>query len=361
MAIDIPADDAIRVLEHAAELARDSAHQPSALWLDRVAKLEAWKSNKLALTAFGAAILAKATEPNVDPLALIDRSGDSNSYNARLFARDVLVPNAARLGFLLGTPGPDPLAGSPWFGPERIDDIDKWRPAARQAADDLVGWLASLSHDDAQLALVAFVRRRTAAMEHQVEQRKQALVSAGRVVPLEELGAAVDRFISRNPEHGRRGAAAAAAAFSAAGLRVVARPVHDPGQIDVDVLGSEGLLTIGIEVKQKPATEQDALDIAVGCREEGATRAVLCAFGQGTERLPDGRLAHEADRDHGVILHIVYSTGDLIRLAALASQRPRPAILADYPTRLAEHLAELDGSDDGLAQWKATTERWARR
>ncbi|MEV4421950.1 restriction endonuclease, SacI family [Patulibacter sp. NPDC049589] len=360
MGLEIAKDDATRVLEEAVALARDASHEPSQLWLDRVAGLEAWTGNKLALTAFGTAVLAKATEPDVDPLALIDRSGDAQSYNARLFARDVLVPNATRLGFLLGTPGPDPLAGSPWFGPERIDDIDKWRPSAKQRADDLVGWLAGLDQSAAKLALVAFVRLRMRALERQIEQRKQSLVAAGAVVPLEDLGAAVDRFIGRNPEHGRRGAAAAAAAFTAAGGRVVARPVHDPGQIDVDVLDRAGLLTIGIEVKQKAATEQDALDIAAGVRAQGATRAVLCAFGQGTARLPDDRLIAQADREHGVFLHIVYATADLIRLAAILTSLPRPEVLRAFPTAFAEHYADLDGSDDGLAQWRSITDRWTR-
>jgi hypothetical protein len=360
MAIAIDAGEAARQLEEAARLARDDSFEFSKLWLDRIAELESWKGNKLALTAFATAALAKSTDSAVDPLSLIDRSGDPYSYNARLLARDVLVPNARRLGFLLGTPGPDPLAGSPWFGPERIDEIDKWRSSAKTHADNLVGWLAGMTHEEAKQALVALVLRRSEAQQRQLKERREALVVSGAVLPLPQLSEALDRFIGRNPEEGRRGAAAAAAAFSAAGRQVVARPVNDPGQVDVDVMDRDGLLFIGIEVKQRPATAQDALDIAAGAYAQGATRAILCAFGQ-AQRLPDSQLVDEADEEFGVLLHIVYSTGELIRLAALTTEVSRPTILSDFPREFSTHLEALRGSQDALNQWKALTARWARR
>lgn len=329
--------------------------------MDRVAQLEKWKGNKLALTAFATAVLAKASESKADPLALIDRSGDPHSYNARMLAKDVLVPNARRLRILLGTPGPDPLAGSPWFGPERIDEIDKWRSSARQHADDLVGWLAALTQEEARAALAAFVLRRTEAFQRQLDERREALVASGPVVPLAELADALDRFIQRNPEEGRRGAALAAGAFRAAGHSVVARPINDPGQVDVDILDRRNLLLIGIEVKQRPATEQDALDIAAGAAAQGATRAILCAFGQGALLLPSERLIEEADTEYGVFLSVVHSAGELIRLAAFTGYADRPSLLRDLPRAFSEQLEVLGSSQDGLEQWKAITTHWARR
>jgi hypothetical protein len=360
VALTIPTDTAIRVLEDATRLARDPDHRVNELWDSRVEVLEGWIGNKLALTVFATAVLAKATKPEVDPLSLIDRSGDPNSYNARIFAKDVLVPNAQRLRFLLGTPGPDPLAGSPWFGPERISDIDKWRPKSRPRADDLQGWLAGLDREQAEDALVAFVRRRAGAFEDQLEGRKRALVDGGAVIPLFDLATEVDRFMKRKPEYGRRGAAAAAATFAAAGRKVVARPVHDPGQIDVDVLDRSGLLWLGLEVKQQPATKQDALDIAAGVRALGATRAILCAFGQEGDRLPDATLCEQADRDYGVMLHIVYGTAELMRLASLSSDATRPAILKAFPKAYGDSLATLGADQPTLDQWKAITDRWSR-
>lgn len=326
-----------------------------------MAELEAWKGNKLALTAFATAALAKATEPEVDALSLIDRSGDPRSYNSRTLAREVLVPTARRLGFLLGTPGPDPLAGSPWFGPERIDEIDKWRANAKARADDLVGWLAGLTQEDAREALVALILRRSEVLQRQVDERREALVTAEAEVSLAELAEAVDRFIRRNPERGRRGTAAAAAAFSAAGRQVLARPVNDPSQVDVDVMDRKDLLLIGIEVKQRPATEQDALDIAAGAHARGGSRAILCAFAQEDAPLAHNRLVKEAEREYGVFLYFAHSIAELIRLAALLTEVDRPLLLRDFPPAFSRYLEELGCSQEALGQWKALTTRWARR
>lgn len=360
MAIDIPQDEAVRVLEEAVRLSRDPEQPISGLWLDRIEQLESWRVNKVALTAFATAALAKATEGNVNPLALIDRSGDPHSYSARTFAREVLVPNAVRLGLLLGTPGPDPLAGSPWFGPERIDQIDKWKPSARKHADDLVGWLASLTSEDAREALIAFASKRAEAFQRKVDERREALSAEESVFPVGELAQALDRFITRNPEDGRRGAALAAAVFAAADHSVVTRPVNDPGQVDIDVLDAEGLLAIGIEVKQKPATEQDAIDIVAGARAQGATRAVLCAFAQGSDRLLDVQFVLDIETEYGVFLEIVYSADDMIRLAAFTCGRTRSSILRDIPGHFSERLAEMDCSADALAQWRGLTVSWGQ-
>lgn len=360
MALTIQPDRAVRHLEEALRRARDESYQVSELWLDRLTELEAWKGNKLAITVFGTAALAKATEPEVDPLALIDRSGDPHSYNARTFAREILAPQAKRLGILLGTGAPDPLAGSPWFGPERIDRIDKWRPSARPRADNLIGWLAAMTSQSAEEALVAFALRRSEANQRQLDRRVEARIDAGSTVSLTELSEAMDRFIQRKPEDGKRGAAAAAAAFSGAGRQVVVRPVNNPGQVDVDVLDRKGMLLVGVEVKQKRSTEQDALDIAAGALGRGATQAVLCAFGQSTQRLPDDRLVEQADDEFGSILHIVYSTGALLRIAALTSERPRSTILQEVVRDFPEHLLTLEASSDALVQWEAIVSQWSR-
>ena len=94
---------------------------------------------------------------------------------------------------------------------------------------------------------------------------------------------------------------------------------------------------------------------------QGATRAILCAFDQGTHRLDVDRLAAEADTSQGVLLHVVFTVDELIRLAALTSEAPRPNLLRDFQRAFSEQLAELDTSQAGLDQWKTITERWARR
>lgn len=328
----------------------------SALWEQRIRELAEMRSNKVAIAALGTALLAKATNPRIDALSLHERSGP-DGYQARTLAREVLAANADRLGYALGTKAPDPLASSPWFGPRRIDQIDKWRPKARVHADNLINWLSSLKPEEAHDALAAFLRIRMLEAEERKQQR--ALAFAGiATVGFDELVATLKPFVELQPEEGRRGAAAVAAAFAAAGHEVVARIVNDPGQTDVDVLDSDGEVAIGIEVKQRPATEKDALDLAAGAQAIGATKALLCALDPDQHRLDERRLRTRADADHDVALEIIYSVEELLMLAIFSGPSSRHELLRDFPAHMASYLRDLDASPEAQERWNATAKRW---
>lgn len=328
----------------------------SALWEQRTRELAEMRSNKVAIAVLGTALLAKATNPRIDALSLHERSGP-DGYQARTLAREVLAANADRLGYALGTKAPDPLASSPWFGPRRIDQIDKWRPKARIHADNLINWLSALKPEEAHDALAAFLRIRMLEAEERKQQR--ALAFAGiATVSFDELTTTLKPFVELQPEEGRRGAAAVAAAFAAAGHEVVARIVNDPGQTDVDVLDPDGEVTIGIEVKQRPATEKDALDLAAGAQAIGATKALLCALDPDQPRLDERRLRTRANVDHGVALGIVYTVEELLMLAILSGSASRHELLRDFPAHMAAHLRDLDASPEAQERWKATAKPW---
>jgi hypothetical protein len=354
--ITIDIREAETVLERAA--LRAASDEPvDRLWEQRARELEEWPSNRVAIAAFGAALLAKATNGDIDALSLTEDSGP-NGYRPRNLAKTVLADKRDNFKYALGTPGSDPLAASPWFGNvERIDLITKWRRNMRVRADRLVSWLGGLKADEAEDALVAFLRVRMEVYAAAKELRFLSRVDPAKV-SYEDLVATVRSFIQANPEEGRRGAAAAAAAFAAAGYEAVARPINDPGQIDVDVK-LDGQLLIGIEIKQKPATPQDALDIAEGVAAAGASKALLCALDPAQARLDDERLIVRADSDCGVGLQIVYSVSDLLRLAMFSSGVSRGDFLAAFPAELARFLEVLNASQDARERWKAAADRWA--
>jgi SacI restriction endonuclease len=347
--------EALRVLEACAQVA-GSEEPVSALWEQRTCQLAEMRSNKVAIAVLGTALLAKATNPKIDALSLHERSGP-DGYQARTLAREVLAANADRLGYALGTTAPDPLASSPWFGPVRIDRIEKWRRRARTHADNLINWLSALKPEEAHDALAAFLRVRTA--EAQVRKEQRALAFSGEAtVGFDELVATLKPFIELLPEEGRRGAAAVAAAFAAAGHEVVARIVNDPGQTDVDVLAPDGRVAIGIEVKQRPATEKDALDLAAGAQAIGATKALLCALDPTQPPLDARRLRTRADRDHAVALDIVYTVEQLLLLAIFSGPATRRELLSYFPAHMASYLHDLDVSPEAQERWKATAARW---
>lgn len=362
MPVAIDFVEATRVLEAAAARARSaepvsaSGESVFALWQERTERLAGMRKNKVAIAALGAALLAKATAPQIDPLSLVERSGE-RGYSARAVAQ-LLASRQRDLAYRLGTKAPDPLAASPWFGPARISDIDKWHDESLPFADELISWLAALEHAEAADALTGFLRARMAVAAEQATQLKLPTV-AGQEVHLDDLVGTTRNFIERNPEDGRRGTAAVAAAFAAAGHQVVARPVNDPSQIDIDVLTAEGTPVLGIEIKQKPTSPSDADDIAAGVAAAGGDHALLCALALGQPRLDDAGLQARADHEHRVVLQIVYSIGEVIRIALFSSAVSRSDFVAAYPHELAKFLDALEVSQDGRVQWQGLAQGWA--
>lgn len=355
MAERIDHREALRVLEECHRIAY-SGDPVSPLWEQRTRQLAEMRSNKVAIAVLGTALLAKATNPRIDALSLHERSGPAG-YQARTLAREVLAANAHRLGFVLGTKAPDPLASSPWFGAKRIDQIDKWRPRARVHADNLINWLSTLEAEEAKDALSAFLRVRMLEAQRASQQRLPTF-SDITAVSFDELVATLRPFIELQPEEGRRGTAAVAAAFAAAGFEVVARGVHDPGQTDIDILDAEGAIAIGIEVKQKPATDKDALDLAAGARSVGATKAILCALDPTQVALDAPRLRRAAETEHAVMLHIIDSVEELLTFSILCGSTSRHEFLRDFPSRMAEYLDALEVTEEARERWSATARRW---
>lgn len=358
MARSIDPTAALRVLEGAARAARapNDGHSLQGLWEDRTRQAFTWTGNKTAVAALGTALLAKATDPDVDALSLKPESG-RNGYAARTLARVVLAAQRNAYGYVLGTSASDPLANSPWFGGDaRIDLITKWRAGFRPHAFELVGWLADLRREQALDALVGFLR---VCMERRAELSASIAATsvAGAVPSIDALAQSLQAMISADADEGRLGTAVCAAAYGAVGHRVDARAVNAPGQTDIDVR-VDGAVVLGIEVKQKPATAQDALDIADGAAAVGASKALLAALSPEQEPLDLERVARQAERDSGVVLDIAYRASDIVRGALFSSTCARAAFLDRYPGELSRWLAVLEASEPSRLRWKATVERW---
>lgn len=149
MSITIDTREAEVILERAALKAASGA-KVDPLWEQRARELERWPSNRVAIAAFGTALLAKAVNGKVDALSLTEDSGP-NGYRPRNLAKTVLAAKREDYKYSLGTPGPDPMAASPWFGDvARIDLITKWRKSMRVSADRLVSWLGTLKAEEAE-------------------------------------------------------------------------------------------------------------------------------------------------------------------------------------------------------------------
>lgn len=86
-------------------------------WIDRATAIAASKS-KTYIAMLGTALLARATNPKVDPLSLKPGSHAApgfESYSARGVATSVLAPEAKALDVDIGTRGREPLNNQPFF------------------------------------------------------------------------------------------------------------------------------------------------------------------------------------------------------------------------------------------------------
>lgn len=105
------------------------------------------------------ALLARAASPAVDPASLGPDAATPGAYDARQLCHDVLMPALTDARLRLGARSSTPLNEPPWRG---IPLVDKDFPAPnRPALKQLLQVLdeaAALNEEDAQLALVAFLR-----------------------------------------------------------------------------------------------------------------------------------------------------------------------------------------------------------
>src|ERR1700689_84132 len=226
------------VLREAIEWA-DSPHSVPGIWTDWTHRIDTCPS-KTFTVAFGTALLAKATDPAVDALALKATSGET-AYSARAVGHKVLVPGAIQYGYGLRATGREPLNNQPFFRYDRIDEIDRIHASARGHLPDLISACEAvngLEAASATAALAAFVRvRMDAARAHHVVDLRGAGLSVSDLVDKTQ------EFISANSESGRRGQAFVAAAFDLVSPHVRSVRVNDPsrrmpGDVQVLVTGT---------------------------------------------------------------------------------------------------------------------------
>jgi len=210
-------------------------------WLQLVQKLgELCPHGKSAtvIAALGTAILAKATNVNVDIYSLLDRGESANSYSARSLADNVWARHRAELDIDLGANGTNPLNNTPFIGKTRIDDISGVRN--RKGWDFFLKCMNELQKLDSSVACEE-------ALKGFIVARSRSLVSPLDFAP--EIGdqltqnlliKIIDDFVSANSEGGRRAQAAAAAMLDATfgEMNVVVGVINDPDRrapLDVSV------------------------------------------------------------------------------------------------------------------------------
>lgn len=260
--------------------------QISGKWVDIVTELSlsCQAKNKTMIAMLGTALLAKATNIDVDVFALQvgdDRQG--KSYSARALCKDVLAANANRLGIDLGVTGREPLNNQPFFGKLRITAEMKVRADAKASLAILIKALTELekiqAESKARNALRAFL---------QVRQKKQIKIQVaddlGEGWDAEFLTKRITDFVNEDSEGGKRAQAVASGLFDVLfGPDLVdARRINDPsrrypGDIGIRSRADRRSIIRTIEVRDKPISPGDLKTYISNAQEAGIRIAAMLA------------------------------------------------------------------------------------
>lgn len=348
MGIPVDQREAQLVLQEAAEWAKSGREVPQewTIWTERIDA----SPSKTFTVALGTALLAKATNPRVDALALKATSGPE-AYSARSVGHKVLVPGAITHGYDLRATGREPLNNQPFFRYDRIDEIDRIHARAKAFLPDLISAcqeINRLTGSDALGALAAFLCVRIAAAR---ERRTATLgrTSTSFMVLVERT----ETFVLEKPEGGRRGQAFAGAVCDLVFANVRGSRVNDPSRRfpgDLQILdGTE--IVMAVEVRQKTVTHIEAVQFAEALAKFEVSLGLMAMLDPEQSELDPYDLMTDAETLHGVTLVPIYGVQSLFMSASIWAGMPLPAVIAQFPKLMASRLERIEASPEALAEW----------
>lgn len=336
--------------EAALALARGGTPLPQE-WIDRAREIGSGPS-KTFIPMLGTVLLAKATDARIDPFALKARKHRSG-YSARSFCKDVLVPAAVSARVNLGTTGREPLNNQPFLRSERISRNMDVLSAARPQLDQLCEALEAIRTLDETEALKAFAAFLLVRIED--GPRPASPLDVDHVAGVPELIDSISRFISVNPESGKRGQALVAACLDLIYSDVKTTRVFDPSRHwPGDVVALAGAaVALAVEVKQRPASPTEVLQFVERCAVMGVQRAIVAALSQASAPLNEDELQEDAWRQYGVHLSILGDVGALVRAALTWTAKTLEEARAELPQRMVARLRDVEASPEALEAWAA--------
>jgi len=310
------------------------------------------------IAMLGTALLARATDPRVDPLSL--KAGGPaatgyESYSARSVATNALAPEAKEHQVDIGTRGREPLNNQPFFRYDYIFPEMVVKESARPSLLTLIQALErlrDLPEKELLPALAAFI-----AVNRQSARRPVPRIEVNVAQwTVEEFINAISSFVTDWPEDGKRGQAMVAAALDLAYPLVKLGHINDPSHRlpgDVHSFFDEeaALPLLATEVKQKPASRTDILIWADSLRAAGLQRGhyVLLSPNQPDIDAPD--LVYDVLRQHNILITIFASPRNFMLASISWANVVVDVFLSEFPTRMAVRLQEANVSPDSLIQW----------
>lgn len=296
----------------------------------------------------GTAILARAVDDSVDPLAIKADSSDT-AYSARTLCHEVLVPASVELGFDLRARGREPLNNQPFFRYDRVDKIERVKyPADLRILQEALKRLETMDRAQAQDALAAFLRQRLGV------SKPEGIVQLGNLSV--DLGSFADRvktFLIEDAEGGKRAQAVTAAVFSLAYSDVRTGKVNDPSRHlpgDVHVFVSDRCV-IAVEVRAKPVAQTEMLQFAAACSRSGIPQCVMVALAPGQKAMDVGGIWTRAWEEFEIVAGFVHGIHQLLSEALCWSRRPIDEAIQELCSSALRRLTDIQVADATIDRW----------
>lgn len=326
------------------------------IWVTRADSLADCPS-EAAIAAFGAVLLARATNPKINPFAVQAQEGSAGAFSLRSSA-GILARNRRALGLDIGSKSDrDPINAKTWINAHHWNDVLKGaRKDHRPWIQVIVNWLpdiAKLDQDQALEALAAYIRARR-------EETGSSLAgkTADGSLKKSDLVKALDAFLTSHGDSGAVGLAVVAAVFRAAGFEARIRTTTDPTRLDVRIHAA-GELFIGAEVKQLPGEDATVQSLGEDLVAANCERGLLAI-------LPPGNLGNinrrtaiaRVGESHQVMVRVTNGVSELIADAFVAGRGNAADLVAATPSHLLEALREASASKQTIDDWLAIANPW---
>lgn len=336
------------------EWAADAARPVDGSWSE-TARTVAECPTQTIVPALGAALLAKATYPEVDQLAI--KEGHSPcAFSLRTVGHSVLVPasNSVDHPFDLAVRGREPLNNQPFFRYDHWNEIERIDRRAAPYYELAIRALASLDDESdpgaaALAALAAYLRERMVAAS---SRHRADLTGAG--FSLSAAVLTLEAFLNTRHDLPVRVQATAAALYEVAhGAEWVdSRGLYDPsrhGPGDVRVLSPPGEVVIAAETRGKAVTSSDAVVFINACHDADITRAHLIVVGQ-RARIDRAALLDRA-LPIGVLPSVMETVPELLIATVANAAVELQDVLNKLPHVVLRRLHELSAPDRTVSAW----------
>jgi hypothetical protein len=210
--------------------------------------------------------------------------------------------------------------------------------------------MRKLDRSQAVEAFAAFLRVRL-----QEGPKSTAPLIVEQALGVHDLAGKSVRFISSDPENGKRGQALVAAALDLVFPDVRTTRVYDPSRHwpgDV-VAYQDDAVVLSAEVKQRAATETEILQFVERCAKMGVQRAMAALLDPNQPLVEAEEVCDVAWQRHGVHLSVFMGAAELLANALSWTPKPLASALTELPQLMAKRLDELETSAEGQAAWAA--------